>query len=149
MALIKKRNIASYIAYCLGIIFFYLESVKGIFFKIFPKPGRFWQYDDHLSLLTDMLCITLIVLLIMLCIRKFPNKHFIFIILPYFLSIISWYYINILPDPDLGKKLGTTTGVWGALFITQYIMHGVWLIPLIAYPADFSFRKLIKQCNEN
>ncbi len=66
-----------------------------------------------------------------------------YIVLPYILSVITWY-INIYIDiPTHYFKNGSITGVLSHMFMTSYIIHGVFLIPIVAYIADFLLRKML------
>ncbi len=135
----------SYISLSLGILFYYLEMVHEFFFRLYPKAMNTVPIFQHQILLSLIFAIYLLSIapLFFLCIKNKINNGYRFlfyIVLPYILSVIAWYITN----PSQYSSNGSTTGILGHMFMTSYVIHGVFLIPIVAYAADFLLRKMLK-----
>lgn len=71
-------------------------------------------------------------------------RFLFYIVLPYILSVIAWYINIYIANPSQYSSNGSTTGIFGHIFMTSYVIHGVFLIPIVAYAADFLLRKILK-----
>ncbi len=138
----------SYISLCLSVLFYYLEMVHEFFFRLYPRAINtvpFFQYQTLLSIVFAIYLLS-IAPLFFFCIKNKMNNRYrllFYIVLPYILSVITWY-INIYIDiPTHYFKNGSITGVLSHMFMTSYIIHGVFLIPIVAYIADFLLRKML------
>lgn len=104
---------------------------------------------QHQALLSIIFAIYLlsIVPLLFLCIKNKINNgyHFLFyIVFPYILYVIAWYINIYITNPSQYSSNGSTTGVLGHMFMTSYVIHGVFLIPIVAYVTDLLLRKILK-----
>lgn len=139
----------SYISLSLGILFYYLEMVHEFFFRLYPKAMNTVPIFQHQILLSIIFAIYLLSIapLFFLYIKNKMNNGYRFlfyIVLPYILSVITWYINIYIASPNQFSSIGSTTGVFGHIFMTSYVIHGVFLIPIVAYLADFSLRKVLK-----
>lgn len=137
----------SYSSLCLGVLFYYLEMVHEFFFRLYVQGMNrepVYQHQTVLSLvfLGYLLCL---VPIFFFCLRQYINNYYRFlfyVFFPYLLSIVTWYFnIYISYDAKSLKYLGygSKTGLWGEVLIIPYVLHGVFLIPIVAYATDFVF----------
>lgn len=139
----------SYISLSLGILFYYLEMVHEFFFRLYPKAMNTVPIFQHQTLLSIIFAIYLLSIapLFFLCIKNKINNNYRFlfyIVLPYILSVIAWYINIYITNPSQYSSHGSTTGALGHMFMTSYVIHGVFFIPIVAYAADFLLRKMLK-----
>lgn len=139
----------THISISLAILFYYLEMVHEFFFRLYPKAMNTAPIFQHQTLLSIIFAIYLLSIapLFFLCIRNKINNGYrflFFIALPYILSVITWYFNIYISNPNHYSSSGSITGVFGHMFMTSYVIHGVFLIPIVAYAADFSLRKILK-----
>lgn len=139
----------SYISLFLGILFYYLEMVHEFFFRLYPKAINTVPIFQHQTLLSLIFAIYLLSIasLFFLCIKNKINNGYRFlfyIVLPYILSVIAWYINIYITNPSQYSSNGSTTGILGHMFMTSYVIHGVFLIPIVAYATDFLLRKILK-----
>lgn len=139
----------SYISLSLGILFYYLEMVHEFFFRVYPNAMNTVPIFQHQTLLSLIFAIYLLSIapLFFLCIKNKINNGYRFlfyIVLPYILLVITWYINIYITNPNHYSSSGSITGVFGHMFMTSYIMHGVFLIPIVTYTADFSLRNVLK-----
>ncbi len=139
----------SYISLSLSILFYYLEMVHEFFFRLYPKAMNTVPIFQHQKLLSLIFTIYLLSIapLFFFCIKNKMNNGYRFlfyIVLPYILSVIAWYINIYIANPSQYSSNGSTTGVFAHIFMTSYVIHGVFLIPIVAYAADFLLRKILK-----
>lgn len=139
----------SYISLFLGILFYYLEMAHEFFFRLYPKAINTVPIFQHQTLLSLIFAIYLLSIapLFFLCIKNKINNGYRFlfyIVLPYILSVIAWYINIYITNPSQYSSNGSTTGILGHMFMTSYVIHGVFLIPIVAYATDFLLRKILK-----
>ncbi len=139
----------SYISLSLGILFYYLEMVHEFFFRLYPKAMNtvpIFQHQALLSLIFVIYLLSIAPLFFFYIKNKMNNgyRFLFYIVFPYILSVIAWYINIYITNPSQYSSNGSTTGVLGHMFMTSYVIHGVFLIPIVAYAADFSLRKILK-----
>lgn len=139
----------THISISLAILFYYLEIVHEFFFRLYPKAMNTAPIFQHQTLLSIIFAIYLLSIapLFFLCIKNKINNGYrflFFIALPYILSVITWYFNIYISNPNHYSSSGSITGVFGHMFMASYVIHGVFFIPIVAYVADFSLRKILK-----
>lgn len=139
----------THISISLAILFYYLEMVHEFFFRLYPKAMNTAPIFQHQTLLSIIFTIYLLFIapLFFLCIKNKINNGYrflFFIALPYILSVITWYFNIYISNPNHYSSSGSITGVFGHMFMASYVIHGVFFIPIVAYVADFSLRKILK-----
>ncbi|AWS50261.1 sodium:solute symporter [Providencia rettgeri] len=139
----------THISISLAILFYYLEMVHEFFFRLYPKAMNTAPIFQHQTLLSIIFAIYLLSIapLFFLCIKNKINNGYrflFFIALPYILSVITWYFNIYISNPNHYSSSGSITGVFGHMFMASYVIHGVFFIPIVAYVADFSLRKILK-----
>lgn len=144
--LIKSSFFITLISLFISIVVFYLETVHEFFFKLYPHSVNakivieiqkilsysFFSYLIALALITPFF------------IKKINfNKKFRFIIyllIPYIINMIVWYFNGY----QVINYKYTSVMVTDFLFIS-YIIHFIFIIPIIAYILDYTFRFKIKK----
>lgn len=139
----------THISISLAILFYYLETVHEFFFRLYPKTMNTAPIFQHQTLLSIIFAIYLLSIapLFFLCIKNKINNGYrflFFIALPYILSVITWYFNIYISNPNHYSSSGSITGLFGHMFMASYVIHGVFFIPIVAYVADFSLRKILK-----
>lgn len=137
----------SYISLSLGILFYYLEMVHEFFFRLYPKAINtvpIFQHQKLLSLIFAIYLLSIAPLFFFYIKNKMNNgyRFLFYIVLPYILSVIAWYINIYITNPSQYSSNGSTTGVLGHMFMTSYVIHGVFLIPIVAYVTDLSLRNV-------
>lgn len=139
----------SYISLSLAILFYYLEMVYEFFFKLYPKAmntAPIFQHQNLLSLIFVVYLLSIAPLFFFYIKNKMNNgyRFLFYIVFPYILSVITWYINIYITNPNQFSSNGSITGIFGHMFMTSYIIHGVFLIPIVAYVADLLLRKVLK-----
>lgn len=133
MALTKhQKDIISFICFSFSVIALSLSFIYGSFLPL-PSLGKYPEVDFHIKLLFSLLIIEIFLMLFLLIKKRYISKFLFFVIFPYIISTILWFITNYLPSIELYSKLPTLTGQAGAIFITQYVIYGIWLIPVFSY----------------
>ncbi len=139
----------SYISLSLAILFYYLEMVYEFFFRLYPKAmntAPIFQHQNLLSLIFVVYLLSIAPLFFFYIKNKMNNgyRFLFYVALPYILSVITWYINIYIANPNQFSSNGSITGIFGHMFMTSYIIHGVFLIPIVAYVADLLLRKVLK-----
>lgn len=73
------------------------------------------------------------------------SYRFLFYIVLWYLPSVIIECINIYTtNQNQYSSNSSITRVFGYMFMTSYVIHGVFLIPIVAYVADFLLRKILK-----
>lgn len=139
----------SYISLSLAILFYYLEMVYEFFFRLYPKAMNtvpIFQHQNLLSLIFVVYLLSIAPLFFFYIKNKMNNgyRFLFYVALPYILSVITWYINIYIANPNQFSSNGSIIGIFGHIFMTSYIIHGIFLIPIVAYVVDLLLRKVLK-----
>ncbi|AZG99024.1 sodium:solute symporter [Proteus mirabilis] len=144
--LIKSSFFITLISLFISIVVFYLETVHEFFFKLYPHSVNAKIVIEIQKILSYSFFSYLIALALitLFFIKKINfNKKFRFIIyllIPYIINMIVWYFNGY----QVINYKYTSVMVTDFLFIS-YIIHFIFIIPIIAYILDYTFRFKIKK----
>lgn len=144
--LIKSSFFITLISLFISVVVFYLETVHEFFFKLYPHSVNAKIVIEIQKILSYSFFSYLIALALitLFFIKKINfNKKFRFIIyllIPYIINMIVWYFNGY----QVINYKYTSVMVTDFLFIS-YIIHFIFIIPIIAYILDYTFRFKIKK----
>ncbi len=144
--LIKSSFFITLISLFISIVVFYLETVHEFFFKLYPysvnsiiviEIQKILSYS-FFSYLIALALITLFFIKKINFDKKF--RFIIYLLIPYIINMIVWYFNGY----QVINYKYTSVMVTDFLFIS-YVIHFIFIIPIIAYILDYTFRFKIKK----
>ena len=144
--LIKSSFFITLISLFISIVVFYLETVHEFFFKLYPysvnsKIDIEIQKILSYSFFSYLIALALITLFFIKKInfdKKF--RFIIYLLIPYIINMIVWYFNGY----QVINYKYTSVMVTDFLFIS-YVIHFIFIITIIAYILDYTFRFKIKK----
>lgn len=146
LVLIKSSFFITLISLFISIVVFYLETVHEFFFKLYPysvnskiviEIQKILSYS-FFSYLIALALITLFFIKKINFDKKF--RFIIYLLIPYIINMIVWYFNGY----QVINYKYTSVMVTDFLFIS-YVIHFIFIIPIIAYILDYTFRFKIKK----
>lgn len=138
--LIKSNFFISLISLFISIVLFYLETVHEYFFKLYPHSVNSKIVIEIQKLLSySFFCyLILLTLATTFFIKnvKFNKKHrfILYFVIPYIINIIVWYF-----NGYQAINYRNNSVMISDFLFTSYILHFVFVIPIIAYILDYTF----------
>jgi len=142
---IKNRFLILFLSLSLSVAFFYLETVHEYFFKFYPhainsKLAIEYQKTFSLALFIYLIAFLFFVIYASQKELKINKKYRLvaYILVPYLINISVWGINEFQPN-----RYTLTSKMLSDLFITSYIIHFIFLIPIVAYLADYVIRNMV------
>lgn len=144
--LIKSNFFITLISLFISIIFFYLEKVHEFFFKLYPHSVNskiVIEIQKSLSYSFSLYLIAL-ALIMPLFFKKINinmlHRFIIYFLIPYIINLIVWYFNGY--QTNIYKY---NSVMISDFFFTSYVIHFIFIIPIVAYLLDYTFRFRIKK----
>lgn len=142
--LIKNKFLILFLSLSLSVAFFYLETVHEYFFKFYPhtiNSKLVIEYQKTLSLALSIYLIALFAFVIYASRKDLKiNKTYrlgAYILIPYLINISVWGFSEFQTI-----KYRQVSVMISDLLIVSYVIHFVFLIPIMAYLADYMIRNM-------
>lgn len=143
--LIKNRFLILFLSLSLSVAFFYLETVHEYFFKFYPHAVNSKlaiEYQKMFSLALTVYLIALFIFVIYASRKQLKtNKKYrlvAYVLMPYLINVIVWGFNEFQTNRYTQLSVIITD-----LFISSYVIHFVFLIPIMAYLSDYGIRSII------
>ncbi len=144
--LIKSNFLITLISLFISIVCFYLETVHEYFFKLYPHSvdSKIVIEIQKLLALSFFSYLIALALIMPFFIKKISfnkkNRFILYFLIPYLINMIVWYFNGY---QTINYKYNSV--MISDFFFTSYILHFVFIIPIIAYILDYTFRFRIKK----
>ncbi|HHR6501292.1 TPA: hypothetical protein ACS8CD_001812 [Providencia alcalifaciens] len=127
-----RKNRIVFMGFLIGVLILFTLLVLGSPLPL-ARIGKHADMNSNIELLLTLLMLEAMVMFFLLVKKRRINQLLFFLLFPYVISIITWVATNYLANPDLYNNLPTLTGSIGVIFVTQYIIYGVWVVPLVSF----------------
>lgn len=146
--LIKNRAIILFFSLSLSVMFFYLETVHEYFFKWYSRAINIVPIIEKQKTLSFLFVIYLLIVGVFLLYRRKSDinkvlRVYIYLLLPYLVSTIAWCFIDYSNNKTHHKMADRKIVTTSDLLILSYILHFVFIIPIISYPIDYILRMIL------
>lgn len=146
--LIKNRAIILFFSLSLSVIFFYLETVNEYFFKWYSRAINIVPIIEKQKILSFLFIIYLFIVGVFLLYRHKSdiNKElriYIYLLLPYLISTIVWFFIDYPKNKTHHEIADRKIVAISDLLMVSYVLHFVFIIPIISYPVDYILRMIL------
>lgn len=136
-----RKNSIVFMGFLIGVLILLTLLVFGSPLPL-ARIGKHADMNSNIELLLTLLMIEAMVMFFLLAKKRRINQFLFFLLFPYVISIIAWVGTNYLTNPDFYNNLPTLTGPIGVIFVTQYIIYGVWIVPLVGFMLEFLLLRL-------